>query len=198
MASTPHKTISIEISSMLADLNKEFGRKPKAKREPTDNEVARERNKAFHDKNPALGSSAMGAARPNPEDSSAWRPVARITYVVRQCCDTCLNVTEHIGGEFIRFHSVQQFGGEILRRAENCPNLFLYTSIEEPLEDIVENHWQNVSRCPGCIKVESMAESLWETFLNQQRQALQGKLDIDLEKPMPRTLDEMIKDVDHG
>ena len=193
---TPHKSVSIEISSMLADLNREFGKKPRGKREPTDNEVARERNKAFHDKNPVLGSAAMGAARPNPEDSQAWRPVARVTHVVKQCCDTCLNTTQHIGGEFIRFRSVLQFGGEILRRAENCPNLFLYVSIEEPLEDVIEHHYQTVARCPGCIEVERQAEQLWNTFLDQQRQALQGKLDIDLEKPMPRSIDEMMKEVD--
>lgn len=184
---TPDRN-SPEMAALLADLNSAFGKKPKS-----DIEVARARNLKWHERNRPLGAGAV-AARPNPEDSTHWRPFASVTHVVRQRCATCNNTTEHIGGEFVKFRSIMPFGGEILRRAEVCPDMFLsghaqVTVFGKPVDvalvDVVEEHEQVVSRCPGCIAVERKAEELW----NKVSQAgLQ--LDLPLEAPPARKVKE--------
>jgi hypothetical protein len=183
-----------KVAALLASLNAEFGKSKRVKRDPTDNEVARERNKEWHAANQPLGKAGV-AARPDPEDSQAWRPIARVTHIYRQLCHTCNSTTEFIGAEFVRFRSVYGMnGGEILRRAENCPDLWFHT-VEEPLEDVIEEHFESVSRCVGCIAVEKHAGEIWEAFLEGQRESLkQREIDFDVTKELPRSLDEALKE----
>lgn len=185
-------TPSAEVAALLASVREAFGKK--SKKEPSDNDIARERNKDWHAKNAPLGKAAYGTTRPDPEDSQAWRPVALITHIVRQRCQTCGNTAEFIGGEFVKFNSTRQFGGSILRRSEQCPDLFLYRSIEEPIEEIFEEHYQSVARCPGCIAVEKKAVEIWDTFLEGQRKALEGSVDINLDGPFQRTIEDALKE----
>jgi len=192
---TPHP--NQEISALLASLNAEFGKgKGKTKREPTDIEIAQARNKDFHAKNKPLDSSAV-TARANPEDSSLWRPVAKVTYVHVQECACCSNTTDYTGSEYIKFQSVFGMnGGTILRKATHCPSLFLIDDLEKPLEDLIEWHFEMVARCPGCIKVEQQAQAvLWNEHLKQQAKALLEKPVLDLDKPLPRTIEEALVEV---
>lgn len=177
-SSNGSKEIPADLADFIATLDADFGKKKKT-------DTAAQRNRSFHGQNPSLGSPA-NTARPNPEDSAAWHPIACITHVVRQRCQTCGNTTEHIGGEFVKFRSIRQFGGEILRRAEVCPDIFLSgrgmisafgKQTERLLADIVEEHEQSVSRCAGCIAVERQAEELWEKVTQGQMQ-----LDLDLKE----------------
>lgn len=179
-----------DVQNLLARLRQEFGKK--GKKEPSDSDIAKERNKEWHARNQPLGKAAYGTQRPDPEDSQAWQPVALVTHIVTQHCRTCGNGTQHIGGEFVKFQGIQRFQGTILRRAENCPDLFLYRSIEEPLEEVFEEHFQTVARCPGCIAVEAKAVEIWDTFLEGQRKALENKVDINLDGPFQRTIEEAI------
>ena len=173
-----------ELADFMAELDAEFGKKKKGK---SDNDIARERNKAFHAGNPQISlSSGKAPERLNPEESEHWRPVARVTHVVRQGCRCCGGFSDFIGGEYVKFVSVMQYGGEILRRTEHCSSLFLYHSIEEPLEDIIEWHSQDVARCPGCIQVEQQAVEIWEAALEQERQGYKQHV-LDITMPLPRT-----------
>lgn len=164
-----------DINSLISELDEEFGKKKRqGKREPRDIEIAQARNKAFHAANVPLDSSA-GGERPDPEDSQAWKPIHLVTYIMRQRCETCMNTVEYIAGEYVRFQSIHQFGGTILRRSEHCPDLFLYRRSDNPLEEVFEEHFQTVSRCPGCIAVERQAQAIWDAFLQDQRLELPGQ-----------------------
>jgi hypothetical protein len=101
---------------------------------------------------------------------------------------------EFIGGEYVRFRSIQPFGGTILRRADACPDIFHYRSIEEPLEDVVEEHYQTVTRCAGCIAVEKQAVQIFDAFVQQQAEGLRQRvLDIDLDN-LPHSLEDAFKE----
>lgn len=174
------------VDDLLADLNATFGKKPKGRGKDAPHKAL---NKAWHEANQPIG-KAKGKApeRLNPEDSTAWRPVARITHICIQECATCADCIEFIGGEFIKFRSTLPFGGEILRRAEVCSTLFLFTSLKEPLEDVLEYHYQKVGRCSGCIRVEQQAKELWEEqLLAERKEAMQLPL-IDVTQPLPKRL----------
>lgn len=182
-------TPSKEVADILAVLRKEFGKK--GKREPTVQEL----NKKFHAKNQPLGTPAP-AARLNPEDSSFWRPVAKLTHVHVQECTTCSNTTDYTGTEYIEFHSVLGMnGGRVFRKASQCPSLFLFDDLEKPLEDRIEWHYEKVSRCPGCIIVEQHAAAMvWDAHLQEQaRKLLTSHKVIDITNPLPRSLDEALK-----
>lgn len=166
-----------EINDFLAELDADFGKK----KAPAHKGL----NKAFHAANPQIpGGRGKSPERLNPEDSAAWRPVEKITHVVIQECTSCLDVSEHIGGEYVKFVSVRnrQDHPTIIRRAEQCSTLFLFDSIDEPLEDLIEWHYQKVARCSGCIRVDQQAQAvLWEQQLAGQQANLRGqKLDHDL------------------
>ena len=181
-----HKQADAELLAFMAELDSEFGKKKK--RGPTENEIARGLNKSWHAANPQIARTGGKAPeKVNPEDSTHWRPVAKVTHVIRQGCRCCNGWTDFIGGEYVRFVSVMPFGGEILRRAENCTNLFLYHSIEEPLEDIIEWHSQTVARCPGCIQVEQQAVEIWEAALEQERTSYRQQV-LDITLPLPKSI----------
>lgn len=149
MTDTPKQqpqTADAEIADLMASLDADFGKKKK------DHKAA---NRQFHQQNPSISKSAGKAPeRLNPEDSAAWKPVARVTHVVRQFCRTCNDQVEFIGGEFVKYQSVREPTAHVQRRVENAPNVWWF---DDEVEDIVEQHVQEVARCVGCIKVEQQA-----------------------------------------
>lgn len=182
MNSQKSKPVNAEVELLIASIDADLKKKSKEK------VTAKDLNKQFHAKNqPISHTSGRAPERMNPEDSAAWQATAKVTHVVIQECATCSDTTESIGGEYIRFHSVRPFGGEILRRADQCPNLFLIDSIEEPLEDQIEWHYQKVSRCSGCIKVDQQAQLvLWEEARKREWEEIQPTLKtVDITKPLP-------------
>lgn len=119
-----------EIANLIASLDGEFGKKKK--RGPTDADIARERNAAWHAANPQLGKAA-NTAKAQVErlkfenyydwhthrlaveanaveqyhgnvEGLLWIPDARITYIINQRCALCAGTTQFIGNQYIRFH----------------------------------------------------------------------------------------------
>lgn len=144
------KQASPELLSFMAELNDTLKKESK---EPAHKEL----NRKWHEKNRPLDKTTGKAPeRLNPEDSSHWRPEAKVTHVVKQHCRTCGDFVDFIGGEYIRFRSIMKFGGVIERRTETCNGLWLFAQ-EEALEERYEQHTQEVEKCVGCIKVEEQA-----------------------------------------
>ncbi len=172
------KTPDQETLDLLAELDRDFGKK-KGSPEAAHKAL----NKQWHAANqPLQAGKGKVPERMRPEDSTAWLPIARVTHVVIQECACCSETCEFIGGEFVKFRSTRAYGGEILRRSENCANLFLIHELEHPLEDLIEWHYQKVARCPGCVRVDQQAQAIiWDQELEAQRKSAQQlKLDLDL------------------
>jgi len=170
------KTPDQETMDFLAELNEDFGKKKK-------DTSHRPLNKAWHQANPQIGKgTGKSPERLNPEDSLAWQPIANVTHVVIQECACCSDVTEFIGGEYVKFKSTRPFGGFILRSAAHCPNLFLVHEIIKPLEDLIEWHYQKVARCSGCIRVDQAAQAaIWDQQLEEERKLFaQKEIDFDV------------------
>lgn len=173
------KTPDQETMDFLAELNADFGKKKKGALEPAHKAL----NRSWHQANaPLAKSSGKSPEKLNPEDSLAWQPIANVTHVVIQECACCSDVTEFIGGEYVKFKSTRPFGGEILRSSAHCPNLFLVHEILNPLEDIIEWHYQKVARCSGCIRVDQAAQAvIWDQKLEEERkQIAQRELDFNV------------------
>lgn len=160
-SSAPENSLAdSEIADFLAELNEEFGKKKKKPEAPH-----KALNKAFHQQHPGVEKTAGKS----PEDPMFhWVPQARVTYVITQHCRCCGDKVSFIGGEYIRFLSKKQHA-VITRRADQCADLWCYGWGEEPGEvpDLVDEIHQEVSRCPGCIKVEQMALEIWEQAKKQ-------------------------------
>lgn len=111
-----------EVMALLADLDMEFGKKPRARKEPDHKPL----NKAWHEANPqvrfartqldslkfecyydwqmhkqALHRLEEAQAEGVPE--LQWIPDAQVTYVIHQECACCKQITTSIGREYIRF-----------------------------------------------------------------------------------------------
>lgn len=115
---------SAEVASLLADLDAEFGKKPKQQRGPT----VKELNTAFHQRNPQVSGAKGQLDRLRFENyydwemhrqallqknleymqdagvaELQWLPEAQITYIINQTCACCKQVTQFTGSEYIRF-----------------------------------------------------------------------------------------------
>lgn len=160
------QAVDVDLMAFMADLDATFGKKSKGKKQPSDNEIARDRNKSFHENNPQL--ERAGGKAPELDQSGNWKPIARVTYVIRQTCMCCNSTVEFIGGEYIQWQSKKQHA-TVLQGAEKSPNLFLYNEEDgEPLPDLIDEFNQMVSRCPGCIAVERQALEIWYAAQKKQ------------------------------
>lgn len=180
MTTHPHdKNPDQELQDFMASLDADFGKK--AKKGKADNEIARGLNTKWHQANPPLAKGAKSTARPSPEDSSQWTPIALITHIYTQRCKTCGNTVQYTGQEHVKFRNITLWG-ETVKPVKDC-NLFLWP--EALLPDLVEEHFETVSRCPGCIAVERRAEEIWD-------RATQASMQLDLEiyepQQQPRTM----------
>ena len=123
-----HKDASVaseEVRDLLAELNEEFGKKPRAKKgEPGYKEL----NTQFHMKNPRLDLYSaknqlagmkfenyydwemhrqhlldLEATQESGEPTLQWLPEARVTYIINQTCACCKDVVQFVGREYVRF-----------------------------------------------------------------------------------------------
>lgn len=112
-------TASEEVDDFLAELDAEFGKKPKLKR---GKDVA-DLNRAFHEQNPILERIAGGRLEAEPAGSYSWDnhlswlrhgeasgmapprwiPEARVTWIVHQHCAVCHETSWYTGNEYVRF-----------------------------------------------------------------------------------------------
>lgn len=136
--STPEQSVD----DLLAEFNKEFGKKKKGGL-PDPNAEAKRRNRAFHAANPPADKGAVSYAKAQlekgawrnyydwqthrmllleeamREDTSGqlpeldWFPDARVTYVIQQRCACCHSVTEFVGSEYVRFHGRRRIFHEL-------------------------------------------------------------------------------------
>lgn len=114
---------NLEVGNLLAELDADFGKKPKGKFAAAPHKAL---NTAFHAANPKLNSAKGQLARlefdnyydwemhkqrlMDIERAQAegvpelqWLPEAHVTYVVHQECATCKTITTFVGNEYIRF-----------------------------------------------------------------------------------------------
>jgi hypothetical protein len=182
-----------ETLNLLAELDAEFGKKPKDRkggggaRSPRDfasdakSQLERAQFTSFSDWELHLQMLEANAYAKQIDWRPSWIPEARLTYVIQQHCDCCGDNVKFIGGEYIRFRSKRD-RATIIRRAEVVPNLWHYGWDGEPLPDLIDEMYQTVPRCPGCIEVERRAVEIWEAVSREQeRKAGEGdQLEIEL------------------
>jgi len=164
---------------LLAELDAEFGKQPRQARAKTDMYSAKAQLERMQFTNYYDWEQHKLQIEANEYAAAAdwrpsWIPEARLTYCIRQYCETCGGRSDFIGGEYIRFRS-KQSRATIVRRAEVCTDLWHRgLSDGDPLPDLVDHFTQHVARCPGCIMVEQQALDLWilATQPNPQRPLL--------------------------
>lgn len=191
MAEEKPQYADAEIDALLSDLNATFGKRPSrtrgvsarkkdasvlgalssAKGQLTRIDMSTEEFELHREMLLANELSKHMDLRPS------WIPEARLTFVIRQHCDTCGENVDFIGGEYVRFRSKRE-RAVITRRAEVCTDLLHYGYAGVLLPDLVEKHYQVVARCPGCILVEEKALEIWNAATQQEEQ-----LELDLDRP---------------
>jgi hypothetical protein len=107
-----------------------------------------------------------------------WLPDARLTYIVEQTCACCNRKVEYVAGDYVRFRSPRQ-RAVIIRRAEVCTDLAHFGKMQldgsiEPLPDLVDTIRQSVPRCAVCIRDERQVEEMW------WKATINGKATADL------------------
>lgn len=179
---------SDELDNLLAELDAEFGKKPKAPKRGAPSASTSDKLRALYSAKAQLERTEFtniaewemhrqmleaNELAKQLDWQPAWVPVARLTYIVRQHCMSCGDEVEFIGGEYIRFTSTRA-KATITRRAEVCPDLFHFGFKGEPLPDLVDEIYQQVPRCPGCIKLEQKALEIWNALEGERQLHLPG------------------------
>lgn len=152
-------TSNKELLSIIADLEAEFSKPTKAKRvakrEPTDADIRKARNKAFHDSlvppDPLAGASAIARSLTN---QPGWIAVARIAYIVQEHCRFCASSVEYIGNEFVLFENKR------LRARQFSAELLTHDQHGEPLAWRTETTLHEVDYCAKCLRLSSKVDDL--------------------------------------
>lgn len=118
---------SAEVSNLLAELDAEFGKKPKGAKFPPAPHKAL--NTAFHMNNPRLMQGPRGQlermkfenyyewemhrqhlldgtldqAQASGQPELQWLPEARVAYIINQTCACCKTTVQFVGNEYVRF-----------------------------------------------------------------------------------------------
>ncbi len=128
-------TASEEVDDFLAELNAEFGKKPRLR---TSRDTAAARNKAFQTANPTLERIAGGQLPANDAGEynwgnhlawlrqgqasglppPKWLPEARVTWIVHQQCAVCSETAWYTGNEYVRFRRNSRHGYRTLKTEE--------------------------------------------------------------------------------
>ena len=175
-----------EVDKLLADLDAEFGKKPRAKKPqpstPTKDlkswassaaaQLARTRFSGQAEWRQFAEMMEANEQSKRMDWSPIWTPEARVTFITVQHCKCCCRSVEFIGGEYVRFKSSRQ-QATITRRAEVCTDLWHY---RRDLPDLIEELHQEVGRCPQCIKDEKQIDEIWDSIIEKEQQ-----LELDLQ-----------------
>lgn len=119
-----------EVADFLAELDAEFGKKPKTRASTGETDSVRKAlNRAFHEQHPQLGQGPRGQLERMKFESYydwemhrqalldrqvealqiagvpelQWLPEARVTYLINQTCACCKQTVQFTGCEYIRF-----------------------------------------------------------------------------------------------
>ena len=204
---------SQDTKDLLAELDAEFGKKPRERQrsrgaQVKDEDVVKRLSSAefqltrmdfdsFEEWEAYREMLIANQLSKNMDWRPSWIPECRITHVVRQHCETCGNNVDFIGGEFIRFKSKRE-RAVITRRAEVVSDLWHYGYGGKPLEDVIEYHYQVVHRCPGCILVEQVALEIWDGLVEQHpQQAEIPEVKAAPKAPGVPTTGQALKDLIH-
>lgn len=198
----------------MAELNAQFGKQSKQKKQPSDSDIRKERNAQFHIENPLVRVSASKI--PEEELTYSWEdakngqyqpltPEARISNIVHQTCSCCKTTTWYTGHEYIRFlrrrfrynglSAGDERGGMIetystvMRQLRDCdPNLVAFGPPNKPpLPQIIQEVYETVPRCPACIMLERHCVDLW--LDDQERKLLQPELPLEHPEQPKQTLE---------
>lgn len=179
-----------DVNNLLAEIDAEFGKK---KKEPGQKKVRGSANvdkitgsvtdsltrEVFANITDWRLSQLMHDSNRTAKDAdygSNWQAEARITWMTRQHCFTCGDYTDFISGEYVRFRNTRQHA-TVTRRTEACTDLWHFgTDLPEEYVD----QEQDVQRCVGCIKVERMAEEIWNKAIKLVKEE---QAEIELEVP---------------
>ena len=177
-----------DAEKLLAELDAEFGKKPKGKRLTFgtkdkgttkawgDTTAAQLARMSFTNQADWFTYREMMEANEQSKRmnwSPTWQPEARLIFVTIQHCRSCSRSVEFIGGEYVRFRSERQ-RATITRRAEVCSDIFHFN---REIPELVEEIHQEVGRCPECLRDEQRIDEIWNQIIEQNPQL---ELDISL------------------
>lgn len=143
--------------ALLAELDAEFGKKPKAKARADGAKIAgtstTQRNSTgglsdFLQDSNAIARGFVGKA--------GWEPVARVTYIIHEKCRCCDGSVSYVGNEFTRFRNERQ------RAYVLSPELVMHDSLGFELEFTTDEWSHEVDRCARCLKADKLATALAE------------------------------------
>lgn len=200
----------LELGNFLAELDAEFGKKPKAKKAEAPHKAL---NAAFHAANPTI-SFAKGQidslkfenyydwalhkerladierAQAEGVPELQWLPEALVTYVINQTCACCKTVTQFVGQEYVRFRGRRRWFKDIRgERHETYPTML------KPVAKVDGNLL--AFGMPGGEPLPDEVEELSETVrrcagcINLERAAL----DLWVKTTQPNPQGELIIDI---
>lgn len=146
-----------QIAKLAADLEAEFTKPKKAAKpkEPTDTDVRKERNKAFHEKlvarDPLEGSSAIAKSW---QQRPGWVATKRVAHVHLQFCRFCNSKVEFVGNELVVFENKR------LRAQVQSAELVTHDKYGRELEILIEEHVQEVDFCVSCLRLAHKVSDL--------------------------------------
>lgn len=146
---------------LLAELDAEFGKKPKGKKaleKSLEGKGITQRSSTGTFSEIAAAANAVSASWKN---QPGWRAVRRLTYIVAEFCDHCSGRVDYIGNVFTVFENKR------LRSTISAPELVTHDEFGFELPHMIEEHIHNVPYCASCLRLSRRIEDyLAAVFIN--------------------------------
>lgn len=138
-------------SDLLAELDAEFGKKPKKQKVDPSKQTLLQRNSTGTISDLIADSNETAKAW---QDTPGFEPVKRVTFIVNQTCSCCLSRVSYIGNEFTEFYNTR-----LKARVKAAEPVFV-DSLGFDLPREVEEYETQVGQCASCVRLSRNTEDL--------------------------------------
>jgi hypothetical protein len=141
-----------KVDALLAELDAEFGKKAKPKK----GDSVRELNKTFNQRNSTGGfndvAQAANAMSRSWSQIPGYRAVRRITWIINEHCDNCINCVSYVGNTFVEFHNRR------LKATVQSAEAVTHDEHGQELPVAVEESHHSVALCAACLRLSRRVE----------------------------------------
>lgn len=143
-------------AKLLAEFDAEFGKKAKPKVGKTKGEILRELNRTFHQRNETGGfndiAQMANAVSRSWSQVPGYRAVRRITWIINEHCDNCVNCVSYVGNTFVEFYNRR------LRARVQSAEAVTHDEAGNPLPIELEEHHHTIEHCAACLRLSRKVE----------------------------------------
>lgn len=141
-----------KVDTLLAELDAEFGKKPKGAKKDS----VRELNRTFNQRNSTGGFNDLAQAANAMSRSWAqipgYRATRRITWIINEHCDNCISTVSYVGNTFVEFYNRR------LKATVQSAEAITHDERGQELPVAIEESHHSVELCAACLRLSRRVE----------------------------------------